>query len=60
MARYVGIGLCVLLLISGYLHQVTVGFDADYTLLIIAILFALFHLVLYAVHIKQHKEAENG
>jgi APA family basic amino acid/polyamine antiporter len=60
MARYVGIGLCVLLLVSGYLHQVTVGFDADYTLLIIAILFALFHLVLYAVHIRQHKEAENG
>ena len=59
-ARMVGIGLAVLLLIAGYLHQVTVGFDADYTLLIIAIVFAIFHLGLYLKNINKHKlEAEN-
>jgi APA family basic amino acid/polyamine antiporter len=59
-ARMVGIGLAVLLLIAGYLHQVTVGFDADYTLLIIAIVFAIFHLGLYLTNINKHKlEPEN-
>ncbi|MBS1735920.1 MAG: amino acid permease [Bacteroidetes bacterium] len=53
-ARWVGIGLSLLLLVAGYLHQLTVGFDADYTLLIIAIAFALFHLVLYFVNMKKH------
>jgi APA family basic amino acid/polyamine antiporter len=52
--------LAVLLLIAGYLHQVTVGFDADYTLLIIAIVFAIFHLGLYLTNINKHKlEPEN-
>lgn len=55
-ARLTGIGLAVLLAVAGFLHQVTVGFDEDYTLLIIAILFALFHIVLYTVHIVQTKK----
>lgn len=55
-ARQVGLGLCVLLLISGFLHQLTEGFDADYTLLIIAILFAVVHVFLYARNISRHKE----
>jgi basic amino acid/polyamine antiporter, APA family len=55
-ARLTGIALAVLLGVAGFLHQVTVGFDEDYTLLIIAILFALFHIVLYAVHIVQTKK----
>jgi len=59
-ARYVGLGLCGLLLISGFLHQLTVGFDADYSLFIIAILFAVFHLILYALNIKKHHGVENG
>ena len=59
-ARYVGLGLCGLLLVSGFLHQLTVGFDADYTLLIIAILFAVVHLILFAVNIKKHQGVENG
>lgn len=58
-ARYVGLALCGLLLISGFLHQLTIGFDADYTLLIIAIVFALFHVVLYALNIKKHSGVEN-
>jgi hypothetical protein len=55
-ARLTGIALAVLLAVAGFLHQVTVGFDEDYTLLIIAILFALFHIILYAVHIVQTKK----
>lgn len=55
-ARLTGIALAVLLGVAGFLHQVTVGFDEDYTLLIIAILFALFHIVLYSVHIVQTKK----
>jgi APA family basic amino acid/polyamine antiporter len=55
-ARLTGIALAVLLAVAGFLHQVTVGFDEDYTLLIIAILFSLFHIGLYAVHIVQTKK----
>ena len=53
-ARWVGIGLAVLLLVAGYLHQLTIGFNGDYALLIIAIVFALFHLGLYFVNMKRH------
>ena len=47
MARYVGIGLSVMLLVAGYLHQVTVGFEEDRTLLYVSIVFAIFHIGLY-------------
>ncbi len=48
MARYTGIALAVLLAIVGFLHQNTVGFDADRTLLYISIAFAVIHAALYA------------
>jgi APA family basic amino acid/polyamine antiporter len=48
LARYTGIALAVLLAIVGLLHQYTVGFDADRTLLYISIAFAIFHAGLYA------------
>ena len=57
-ARYVGIGL-VILLVAGFLHQLTEGFDADYTLLIIAVLFAVVHAIAYLVQLKKHVEIEN-
>jgi APA family basic amino acid/polyamine antiporter len=44
IARYTGIGLCVLLAIAGLLHQYVVGFDTDRTLLYISIIFAVIHL----------------
>lgn len=59
-ARFVGIGLAFLLIIAGILHQVTEGWDADYTLLIIAIVFAVFHMFLYGIHIKKEHRVENG
>ena len=48
MARYTGMALAVLLAIVGLLHQNTVGFDADRTLMYISIAFAVVHLGLYA------------
>ena len=44
---YTGLGLCVLLAISGLWHQQTVGWTADKTLLIIAMIFAAVHLVVF-------------
>lgn len=48
MARYTGLALSVLLVIVGLLHQNTVGFDADKTLMYISIAIAVVHLGLYA------------
>ena len=48
MARITGIVLAVLLAIVGFLHQNTVGFDADKTLLYISLGFAVVHAGLYA------------
>ncbi|MBI5856635.1 MAG: amino acid permease [Sphingobacteriales bacterium] len=48
MARYTGLALAVLLAIVGLLHQNTVGFDGDRTLMYISIAFSVVHLGLYA------------
>jgi hypothetical protein len=47
IARFTGLGLCVLLAIAGLLHQYVVGFDTDRTLLYISIAFAAIHLVVF-------------
>lgn len=52
MAHIVGIGLSLLLVVAGFLHQVTVGFDADQTLLYISIIFAAVHLVLFGARLS--------
>jgi basic amino acid/polyamine antiporter, APA family len=44
IARITGLALAGLLVIAGLLHQYTVGFDADRTLLYISIAFAVIHL----------------
>jgi len=46
-ARISGIALCVLLAIVGFLHQYSVGFDTDRTLLYVSIAFAAVHLFVY-------------
>jgi APA family basic amino acid/polyamine antiporter len=48
MARTTGIVLALLLALVGYLHQRSVGFDADRTLLYISLAFAVIHVLLYA------------
>jgi APA family basic amino acid/polyamine antiporter len=58
IARYTGLGLCILLAIAGLLYQYTVvttgadgvvhkGFDGDKTLLYISIIFAAIHLAVF-------------
>ena len=47
IARISGLALCVLLAIVGFLHQYSVGFENDRTLLYISLAFAVVHLFLY-------------
>src|SRR5688572_24954907 len=47
LARYTGIVLSLLLIVAGLLHQFTVGFDTDRTLLYISIVFAVIHFGLF-------------
>jgi len=54
---YTGLGLCVLLAISGLWHQQTVGWEADKTLLIIAMIFAAVHLVVFGRKIGTRQPA---
>ena len=58
-ARWVGIGLALLLILTGLWHQNTVGWDEEHVLLIISIVFAVFHIGLYGVHILREKRVEN-
>jgi len=57
VARYTGLALCGLLIISGFLHQYTVGFDTDRTLLYISVIFAAIHLVVYGRKINRPEPA---
>jgi len=41
------LGICVLLIITGFLHQYTVGFEADRTLLYISLVFAVIHFFVF-------------
>lgn len=47
IARYTSIALCLLLVVAGFLHQYTAGFDTDRTLFYISIIFAAIHLVVF-------------
>lgn len=47
-ARYTGLALSGLLIIVGFLHQYSVGFDANRTLLYIALAIAVAHIVAFA------------
>lgn len=48
LARFTGLALSVLLAIVGLLHQYTVGFESDRTLLYISLIFAAVHLFVFA------------
>ena len=48
IARITGMLLSLLLVVVGFLHQRTVGFDTDRTLLYISLAFAAIHLVVFA------------
>jgi len=46
-------------LVAGGLHQYTVGFDTDRTLMYISIIFAVIHLLVFARKLNMKKEAES-
>jgi APA family basic amino acid/polyamine antiporter len=47
IANFTGLALAGLLVIVGFLHQYTVGFDTDRTLLYISLIFAAIHLAVF-------------
>ena len=58
IARIVSIVACVLLIVAGILHQVTVGFDADRTLMYIAFIFSTIHLIIFILGLKLPESAK--
>jgi APA family basic amino acid/polyamine antiporter len=55
IAHYTGIGLSLLLVVAGFLHQYVVGFDTDRTLFYISIIFAVIHMILFIRKLMQAK-----
>ena len=47
IARYTSLALCLLLIVAGFLHQYTVGFETDRTLFYVSLIFAAIHLVVF-------------
>ena len=56
VAAYTGLGLSALLVVVGFLHQMTVGFDADRILFYVSLIFAAVHLVVYGRKIGRAEE----
>ena len=57
IARYTSIALCLLLVVAGFLHQYTAGFDSDRTLFYISIIFAAVHLVVFGRKLSRQEPA---
>ena len=60
VARYTGIGLALLLIVAGLLHQYVVGFDEDRTLLYISLAFAVIHLGVFANRLGRPEPIDDG
>lgn len=60
VARYTGLALAGLLIIAGLLHQYTVGFDTDRTLLYISVVFALVHLFVFGNRLGRPEPVNDG
>jgi basic amino acid/polyamine antiporter, APA family len=60
IARYTGIGLALLLVVAGALHQYDVGFETDRTLFYISIVFAVVHLVVFGMRLGRPEPANDG
>jgi APA family basic amino acid/polyamine antiporter len=58
IARYTGLALSALLVVVGFLHQYSVGFDADRTLLYISLVFAVIHLGVYVRKLGRKEPTE--
>lgn len=57
-ANITGLALSLLLVVAGLLHQYTVGFDTDRTLLYISIIFAVVHLAVFGAKIGKADPVE--
>lgn len=57
IARLTGIALALLLVVAGFLHQYSVGFDTDRTLLYISVIFAIVHLGVYGRKLGRDESA---
>jgi APA family basic amino acid/polyamine antiporter len=60
VARYTGIGLALLLVVAGILHQNIEGFDKDRSLFYISIAFAVIHLGVYAARLGRPEPTDDG
>jgi APA family basic amino acid/polyamine antiporter len=60
IARYTGLGLALLLIVAGFLHQYVVGFDTDRTLLYISIIFAVVHLGVFGTKLGRREPIDDG
>jgi APA family basic amino acid/polyamine antiporter len=60
IARYTGLGLALLLIVAGFLHQYVVGFENDRTLLYIAIIFAVVHLGVFGTKLGRTEPIDDG
>jgi basic amino acid/polyamine antiporter, APA family len=60
IARYTGLGLALLLVVAGLLHQYDVGFDTDRTLLYISVVFAVVHLVVFGMRLGRPEPVNDG
>ena len=60
IARYTGLALALLLIVVGFLHQWTVGFETDRTLLYISIAFAVIHLGVFGGRLGRAEPANDG
>lgn len=58
IARITGLSLSGLLIVVGFLHQSTVGFDTDRTLLYISIAFAVIHFFVFGRKLGRTEPAE--
>lgn len=60
IARLTGMALAALLIVAGFLHQYVFGFENDRTLLYISILFAIIHILSYALKLGRPEAIEDN
>jgi basic amino acid/polyamine antiporter, APA family len=60
VARITGIGLAVLLVIAGLLHQNIEGWDTDRTLFYISVIFAVIHIAVFALRLNRPEPLNDG
>jgi basic amino acid/polyamine antiporter, APA family len=60
IARYTGMGLALLLVLVGFLHQYGVGFENDRTLFYISVVFAAIHIVVFAMRLNRPEPTRDG